>query len=103
MTSSPADDDEAMAAALAGFSVTPQTSEQQPGIAVTGEQNDATRISGLKLELCSGSRGPQIYRGWRRSLEATRIQEKQSGSRGSWTSRRCRPRTAQASKSCCWF
>ena len=73
MTSSPADDDEAMAAALAGFSATPETSEQQPGIAVTGEQNDATRISGLKLELYSGSRDPQVYRDWRRSLEATRI------------------------------
>ena len=66
------DDDEAMAAALAGFSVTPQTTEQ-PGIAVAGEQNDATRISGLKLELYSGSRDPQVYRDWRRSLEATRI------------------------------
>ena len=73
MTSSAADDDEAMAAALAGFSVTSPLTTEQPGIAVAGEQNDATRISGLKLELYSGSRDPQVYRGWRRSLEATRI------------------------------
>ena len=75
------DDDETLATALAGFSVTEQAGattpgeEGQPGIAVAGAAGEAdqTRISGLKLELYSGSRDPQVYRDWRRSLEATRI------------------------------
>ena len=75
------DDDDELATALAGFSVTEPAAtpgngdDGLPGIAVAGAAGEAdqTRISGLKLEIFSGSRDPHVYRDWRRSLEATRI------------------------------